>query len=232
MRRRVIYIVLLLAILAVILYSPLTSYLVKDFLTYKLEKALDMDIVLGKTRVKFPVRIAITDIRAIDRKGAALVAESALFHLDASKLFQAKVVLKCDLRNVSIKSGFCNSLNELLRPLGVPPQDNYIFESVNGVITLKKDFFKVEDLKAAGVNFKFSGYFTRFNDRKLDYDIEFDINKEILKAEDDKAGMFLMGEDKDGWYSTRFSLKGDPHRPSSVTFSTGGVKFEVRPSAK
>ena len=219
MRRRIIHVILFLAILAAVLYSPLTSYLLKDFLTFKLEKALGMDIVLGKARLKFPVRVTISDLKVIDKKSIAISAETAYFQLDMSRLLQAKVVLKCDIRNVSIKSGFCNSLNGLLKPLGVPPQDNYLFEDINGTITTKKSFFSVDDLKGYGQNFRFSGYFKRYEGNKVDCDIEFDISKQVLKADEDKSGMFVAGEAKNGWYSTRLSLKKGPD----------GFKLEVRP---
>jgi hypothetical protein len=52
MKGRVFYILLIVAALVVVAYSPLTSYLLKDYITYKLEKALDMDIVFGKVSIK------------------------------------------------------------------------------------------------------------------------------------------------------------------------------------
>ena len=232
MRHRILYLVILMAILLVIFYSPLTSYLLKDFITFKLEKALEMDIVFGTVRVKMPAQLTVSDIKAMDKNGLAFTSERAYLRLDPAKFLSAKFVLNCDFQNVVLKSGLKDSLNKLLKPFGVPAQNNYGFDGITGVITTSKGFISITDLKGAGKDFKFSGNFTRFQDNKVDYELDFGINSRIIAADRESAKMLLGGEPKDGWYSIKLSFKGDPHRPSSISFSSGGIKLEVKPATK
>lgn len=228
MKNRLIYLILFLAIIIAVLYSPLTSYLLKDFMTSRLEKALDMSVVFGRTQFEFPSRLTVLDVKAIDKNGPALTAEHAYFQLDPSKIIKANLVLRCDFQNVSIGSGLCSSLNGLLKPLGVPLQDTYRFENITAIITVKKGTFEVHGLNAVGPDFKLLGEFTRFKDKKVDYNIEFKINKQVLGAEGGKKNQFLADEDSQGWYSVKLLVKGDPHKPSSISFSAGSVKLEVQ----
>lgn len=228
MRNRLIYVILFLAIIIAVLYSPLTSYLLKDFLTSRLEKAIDMSIVFGKTHFEFPARLTVLDVKAIDKNGPALTAERAYFQLDPSKIIKANVVLNCDLQNVSLNSSLSGSLNGLLKPLGVPSQDSYKFENMTAIITMKRNSFEVHGLNAAGPDFKLLGEFSRFKDKKVDYNMEFKINKQVLGADGGNKNQFLVDEDPQGWYSVKLSVKGDPRKPSSVSFSTGGIKLEIQ----
>ncbi len=232
MRHRILYLVILMAILLVIFYSPLTSYLLKDFITFKLEKALDMDIVFGTVRVKMPAQLTVSDIKAMDKNGLALTSERAYLRLDPAKLFKARFVLNCDFQNVVLKSGLKDSFNKLLKPFGVPAQNNYDLDSITGVITVSKGLMSITDLKGAGKDFRFTGNFTKFGDKKIDYELDFGINSRLIAADQEQAKALLGGEAKDGWYSIKLSLKGDPHRPSSISFSSGGIKLEVKPVDK
>ncbi|MDD5073311.1 MAG: hypothetical protein PHX64_03035 [Candidatus Omnitrophica bacterium] len=232
MRHRLLYLIILVAILFVVFYSPLTSYLLKDFITFKLEKALDMNVVFGSVRVKMPAQLTVSDIKAMDKDGLAFTAERAYLRLDPAKFFKAKFVLSCDFQNVVLKSGPKDSLNKLLKPFGVPSQNNYAFDGITGVITTSKGFISITDLKGAGKDFKFSGNFTRFQDKKIDYELDFGINNRLVAAVQERERSLLGEEEKDGWYSIKLSLKGDPHKPSSISFSSGGIKFEVKPVDK
>lgn len=232
MRHRLLYLIIFIAIIFVILYSPLTSYLLKDFVTFKLEKALDMDIVFGKVRVKPPAQLTVSDIKAMDKNGLALASERAYLRLDPAKLFKAQFVLNCDFQNVVLKSGLRDSLNNLLRPFGISTQNLYKFDGIIGVITVSKDSFSIRDLKGSGQDFKFSGNFTRFRDKRIDYELDFGINKRLVAADQEPAKTLLAGEAKDGWYSIKLSLKGDPLKPSSISFSSGGIVLEVKPVTK
>ncbi len=223
-----IYVVLFIAIIIAVLYSPLTPYLLKDFVISRIEKTLDMTVVFGKTRFEFPAQLIVSDVKAMDKSGLAFTAEGAHIRLDASKVIKANAVLDCELKNVGISSGLSNSLNGILKPLGVPVQDTYRFDDISAVITMKKGSFEVHGLNAAGPDFKLLGEFTRFKDKKVDYNMVFKINKQVLGSGDGKESRFLADEDAQGWYSVRLSVKGDPHKPSSVFFSTGGVKLEVQ----
>ena len=232
MRHRILYLVILMAILLVIFYSPLTSYLLKDFITFKLEKALDMDIVFGTVRVKMPAQLTVSDIKAMDKNGLTFTSERAYLRLDPAKFFKAQFVLNCDFQNVVLKSDLKDSLNKLLKPFGVSAQNNYEFDGITGVITTSKGFISITDLKGTGKDFRFSGNFTRFQDRKIDYALDFGINSRLVAADQEQAKTLLGGEAKDGWYSIKLSLKGDPHKPSSISFSSGGIKLEVKPVDK
>lgn len=228
MRSRLIYVVLFIAIIIAILYSPLTSYLLKDFITSRMEKALDMTMVFGKTRFEFPAQLMVSDVKAMDKSGLALTAQRAYFQLDTSKIIKVNAVLNCELKNVGISSGLCNSLNGLLKPLGVPAQDIYRFDNISAIIMMKKGSFEVHGLNAVGPDFKILGEFTRFKDKKVDYNMEFKINKQVLGAQEGKKNQLLADEDTQGWHSVKLSVKGDLHKPSSISFSTGAVKLEVK----
>jgi len=232
MRHGLLYLIIFVAILFVIFYSPLTSYLLKDFITFKLEKALDMDIVFGKVRVKMPAQLTVSDIKAMDKNGLALTSERAYLRLDPAKLFRAQFVLNCDFQNVVLKSGLRDTLNDLLKPFGVSAQNLYKFDGITGVMTVSKGTLSIADLNGSGQDFKFSGKFTRFRDKKMDYELDFGINKRIVAADQEPAKTLLAGEPKDGWYSIKLSFKGDPHSPSSISFSSGGIKLEVKPVSK
>lgn len=228
MRSRSIYIILFLAIIIAVLYSPLTPYLIKDYMTSRLEKAIDMSVVFGKTHFDFPARLTVLDVKAMDKNGPALMAERAYFQLNPSKIIKANVVLDCDFKNVNISSGLCNSLNGLLKPLGVPVQDNYKFEDITATITIKRNSLEVHGLNAVGPDFRLLGEFTRFKDKKVDYNMDFKINKRVLGPEEGKKNQFLVDEDQQEWYSIKLAVKGDPRKPSSISFSTGSVKLEVQ----
>lgn len=228
MRIRPINIVLFLAIIITVFFSPLTSYLLKDFMISRLEKAIDMSIVFEKTEFEFPARLAVSKLKAIDKNDASLTAERAHIRLDPSKIIKANLALTCDLQDVSLGSGLSNSLNSLLRPLGVPPQNSYKFDNITAAITIKKNSLEVHSLNAVGPDFKLMGEFTRFKDRKVDYNMEFRINKQVLGAEDFKKNRLLTNEDPQGWYLVNLSVKGDPRKPSSVSFSTGGIRLEIQ----
>ena len=235
MRSRLIYILLFLFIFIALLFSPLTSYLFKDFIISKLEKALDMNIVLGKTQLKFPSKLIISDIKAVDKSGPAFVAGNADFQLDVSKIIKRRIALNCNFQNVGLKSGLCNSINNILKPLGVPPQDTYIFNDMKGKIVMGNGVFAIDDLNAKGPDFKFTGNFSRTNHKEVNYDIEFNINKRIVSvSEEQKAPFltdenFLIDEDGDGWYTVKLLMKRKPHQPPYIFFSTGGVKLQVKP---
>lgn len=229
MRSRVIYILLSILILSALLFSPLTSYLLKDLIISKLEKILDMNIVIGKIEFKFPSRLAVSDIKAIDKYGPAFIAENADFQLDVIKIVKAKVVLNCNFRGVGFKSGLSNRLNDILKQFAVPVQNIYFFDDMSGIITIGKGVFAVNDLQAKGPDFKFSGNFSRLGKKDVDYEIEFYINTKVVALEENQKNPFLIDEDNDGWYMIRLSLKGDPRRPSNVFFSTEGIKLEVKP---
>ena len=110
----------------------------------------------------------------------------------------------------------------------MPAQDIYRFDNITAIITMKKGSFEVHGLNAIGPDFKILGEFTRFKDKRVDYNIELKVNKQVLGAPEGKKNQFLMDEDTQGWYLVKFSVKGDPHKPSSISFSTGGVKLEVK----
>lgn len=228
MRNRLIYILLFAAIIITVFYSPLTSYLLKDFMISRLEKSFGMTIAFGKTRFEFPAQLTVSDVKALDKNSIALTAEQARFRLDPSKIIKANAVVNCELKSVGIGSTLSDSLNGLLKPLGVPGQDVYRFDDISAVITMEKGSFEVHGLNAVGSNFKLLGEFSRFKDKRVDYDMEFKINKQILEAGVGKENRLLGDEDAQGWYSVKFSVKGDLRRPSSVSFSTGGVKLEVK----
>jgi len=171
MRSRLIYVVLFIAVTIAVLYSPLTSYLLKDFMIYRMEKALDMTISFGKTRFEFPAQFTASDVKAMDKSGLALTAERVHFRLEASKIMKANVILNCELKNVGISSGLSDSLNGLLKPLGVPEQDIYRFDDISAIIMMKKGSFEVHGLNAAGPDFKMTGEFARFRDKKVDYNM-------------------------------------------------------------
>ena len=230
MRHLLVYIIIFIAIIFIILYSPLTSYLLKDFITYKLEKALDMNIVFGTVRAKPPAQLTVSDIKAMDKNGLAFTSERAYLRLDPSKLLRAQFVLNCDFQNVTIKSGLGDSMNGLLKPFGVSAQNSYKFDGITGTMTISKGLVSITGLKGSGQDFKFAGNFSRFSDKKIDYELDFGINKRIVAAEQEPAKTLLGGEAKDGWYSIKLSFKGDPHNPSSISFSSGGIKLEVKPA--
>lgn len=227
MRSRVIYILLFLAVLVTLVFSPLTSYLLKDFIISRLEKAFDINIVLGKIHLKSPSKLAISGIEAVDKEGLTLTAKTADFKLDTSKLFKAKIVLNCSLRNVELKAGLGDSLNELLKPFAVTPQDVYKFDDINGIMILGKERFEINGLKAQGPDFRLSGNILRNKD--INYDIEFNINKRVVNLSENQKNQFLIDEDGDGWYPIKLSIKGDPKKPSNIFFSSGGIKLEVKP---
>ncbi|MDD4879608.1 MAG: hypothetical protein PHR22_04045 [Candidatus Omnitrophica bacterium] len=228
MRHRLLYLIILVAILFVIFYSPLTSYLLKDFITFKLEKALDMDVVFGAVRVKMPAQLTVSDIKAMDEDGLAFTSERAYLRLDLLKFLKAQFVLSCDFQNVVMKSGLKDSLNKLLKPFGVPAQNNYSFDGITGVITTSKGFISITGLKGTGKDFKFSGNFTRFQDKKIDYELGFDINSGLVAADQEPAKTFFRTGPKDGWYSIKLSFKkGNP-----VFFSTGGIVLETHAVTK
>ncbi|KPK42775.1 MAG: hypothetical protein AMJ78_01280 [Omnitrophica WOR_2 bacterium SM23_29] len=226
MRSRVILLLLFVGIIIVLLFSPLTSYLLKDLIISKLENALDMNIVLGKTQFRFPTKLTISDIKAADEYGTAFVAEKADFKLDVPKIFTACVVLDCEFQNVELKSKPSKSLNSTLKPLGVLPQDIYDFGSVRGTMTVKKGFFAINDLNAEGPYFKLSGDMARTDNKEVDYDIEFNINSEVVVL--NQKYPLLIDEDKDGWYTIKYSVKGDPRNPDNLFLSTGGIKLQQR----
>ena len=228
MRHRLLYLIILIAILFVIFYSPLTSYLLKDFITFKLEKALDMDIVFGAVRVKMPAQLTVSDIKAMDKNGLAFTSERAYLRLDPAKFFKARFVLNCDFQNVVLKSGLKDSLNKLLKPFGVPAQNNYGFDGITGVITVSKGFMSITDLKGTGKDFRFSGNLTRFQDKKTDYELDFGINSRLVSADQEPAKTFFQTGPKDGWYSIKLSFK----KGAPVFFSSGGVVFETKPVTK
>lgn len=215
--------VLFIAIITTLLYSPLTSYLLKDVMTSRLEKVLDMTIVFGKTRFDFPARLTVLDVKATDKNGAALTAEWAHLQLDISKIIKANAVLSCELKNASIGSGPCNSLNSLLKPLNVPAQDIYRFENVTAMITIKKGSFEVHGLNAAGEDFRLFGEFTRFKDKKVDYNMDFRINKRVLDMEEGKESRILLNEYPPGWYSIKLSVKRGPGKSVDTFFSIGNI---------
>ncbi len=229
MRSRVVYLLLFVFILIALLSSPLTSYLFKDFIISRLEKSLDMNIVIGKTQLKFPLRLAISNIKAVDKYGPAFVAKSAELKFDASKVIRAKIVLKCNFQNVEVKGKASNTLNDILKPLAVPPQDIYSFDDINGIITIMKGVFAFDDLKARGPDFKLSGNYLRTNNKEVNYDIEFNINKRVVNVTENQKIPFLIDEDGDGWYTIVFSMKGSPNKPSNIFFSTGGIKLQAKP---
>lgn len=228
MRNRLIYVLLIAAALAAVAYSPLTSYLLKDFITYKLEKALDMDIVFGRVRFKPPAQLTVSDIKAMDKDGLALTSERAYLRLDPAKLLNAQFVLNCDFQNVNLKSGLGESFNKLLKPFGVPLQTSYRFDGIKGVITIKQGNLSITGLKGLGQDFRFSGNFTRFKDEKIDYELDFGINSRLVAANQGPAKTFFPGEAKDGWYSIKLSFKnGHP-----VFFSSGGIILQTNPVNK
>ncbi|MFA5338782.1 MAG: hypothetical protein WC317_01375 [Candidatus Omnitrophota bacterium] len=228
MRHRLLYLIILVAILFVVFYSPLTSYLLKDFITFKLEKALEMNVVFGSVRVKMPAQLTVSDIKAMDKDGLAFTAERAYLRLDPAKFFKAQFVLSCDFQNVVLKSALKDSLNKLLKPFGVSAQNNYKFDGITGVITVSKKSISITDLKGTGQDFRFSGNFARFQDNKVDYDLDFDINSRFVAADQEPAKTFFLTGAKDGWYSIKLSFKkGNP-----VFFSTGGVILETHPVIK
>lgn len=225
MRKRIIYVLLFVFILIALLFAPLTNYLFKDFVISRLEKAFDINIILGKIHLKSPSKLAISNIEAVDKDGLAFIAKSADFKLDTSKLFKAKIALNCSLRNVELKGGLRNFLNELLKPLAVAPQDAYKFDDINGIMIMGRKRFEIHGLKAQGPDFKLSGDIVRANNKENDYDIEFNINKRVLNLSEDQKIKFLIDEDGDGWYPIRLSMKEDPKKPTSIFFSSGGIEL-------
>ncbi|MFH0771572.1 MAG: hypothetical protein V1933_03020 [Candidatus Omnitrophota bacterium] len=230
MRIHAMYVFILLAILVVTLYSPVTSYLLKDLVISKLEKNIGMNIVFDKARFEFPARLIISEAKAVDKKGLAFISRYAAFQLDMAKIFLAEIKLNCSFQDVSVKSELGNMLNSALGSLGVPFRDSYNFDSVTGAIILRKGFFSVRDLRADGPEFKFFGRLNMFNGKKVDYDIECRINKSVIDSKSAKDNLLLGDESEDGWYLVRLALKGDPRRPSNVSFSAGGIKLELRPA--
>lgn len=228
MRIRPVNVVLFLAIIIAVFYSPLTSYLLKDFIISRIEKAIDMRVVFEKTEFEFPARLAVSKLKAIDKNGAALTARRAHIRLDPSKIIKANLTATCDLQDVSLGSSLGNSLNGLLRPLGAPAQNSYKFDNITAAITIKKNSLEVHGLNATGPDFRLMGEFTRFKDKKVDYNMEVRINKQVLGAEDFKKNRLLTNEDPQGWYIVKLSVKGDPRKPSSVSFSTGGIRLEIQ----
>ena len=229
MRHRLLYAIIFIAIGFVVLYSPMTSYLVRDLVTYKLEKALDMDIVFGRVRIKPPAQLTVSDIKAMDKAGMAMVSERAYLRLDPRKVFAGRFVLSCDFQNVMLKSKICDTLNGLLRPFDVPVQNGFRFDGIKGIINIGKGDLAISDIDGSGPDFKFSGSFKRYRDKKIEYELDFRINPKIVESAEGQAVSLLTDRDKDGWYSIKLSLKGDPRNPSSISFSTGGVKLEVKP---
>jgi hypothetical protein len=228
MRSRLIYVVLFIAIVIGVIYSPLIPYLLKDFIIFRAEKTLDLTIVFGKARFEFPAKLTVSDLKALDKNGTAFTAKRAYFQLDASKIIKANAVLNCELRNVGIGSGLSHSLNSFLKQLGAPARDIYSFDEIDAIVTMKSGSFEVHNLNAAGADFKISGEFTRFKDKKVDYDMEIKINKQVLGTQEGQRSQLLLDEDAQGWYSVKLSAKGDLRKPSSVFFSAGGVKLEVK----
>ena len=229
MRNRIIYIVLAIAALAVIVYSPLTSYLLKDFITYKLEKALEMDIVFGSVKAKPPAQLRVTDIKAMDKTGLALTSERAYLRLEPGKLFKAQFVLNCDFQNIAVKSGLGASLNKVLKPFGVPAQPSFKFDRITCKIRAEDGELFITDLDGSGQDFRFSGNLARLKESKVDYELEFYINRKVVDESAEAQKGLLTDDDGDGWYTIKLSLKGDPKKPSSVYFSTGGLKLEIKP---
>jgi len=228
MRSRVIFLLLFVSIITILLFSPLISYLLKDLVISKLENALDMNIVLGETQFRLPTKLSISDIKAIDKYGTAFVAKKADFKLDVPKIFTACIALDCEFQNVELKSKMSKSLNNTLKPLGVLPQDSYDFDSARGTMTVKKGLFAINDLNAEGPYFKFSGDMARTDNTEVDYDIEFNINSEVVALNQNYP--LLIDEDKDGWYTIKYSVKGDPRKPASFFFSTGGIELKRIPA--
>ncbi len=231
MRRhdKVIYILLFVFMLIALLFSPLTSYLLKDLIISKLEKSLDMNIVLGKTELNFPSRLNIYSIKVVGKYGPAFVAENADLQFNISQLLRAKVVLNCNFQKVRLESELRGRLNSILTPFGVEPQDLYVFDDVKGAITITKGVFVIDDLKAQGPDFKLSGNFLRTKSKEVNYDIEFNINKRVINIAEKQTIPLLIDEDGDGWSTIKLSIKGDPRNPSSIFFSTGGIKLQVKP---
>lgn len=231
MRRydKVIYILLFVFMVIALLFSPLTSYLLKDLIISRLEKSLDMNIVLGKTELKFPSRLTIYNVKAVGKYGLAFAAEDADFQLNISQLLKAKVVLNCNFQKVGLESELRDRLNSILTPFGVQPQDLYLFDDVKGAITITRGVFVIDDLKAQGSDFKLYGNFSRTKSKEVNYDIEFNINKRVVNITEKQAVPLLIDEDGDGWYTIQLSIKGDPRNPSSLFFSTGGIKLQAKP---
>lgn len=229
MRNRFIYIALVIAALVVIVFSPLTSYLLKDFITYKLEKAFEMDIVFGSVRAKLPAQLRVADIKAMDKTGLALTSERAYLRLEPGKLLGGQFVLNCDFQNIAIKSELGASLNKILKSFGVPPQPSFKFDRITCKIRAKGGELFINDLDGSGQDFRFSGNLARLKESKVDYDLEFYINKKIVDESAEAQKGLLTDDDGDGWYTIKLSLKGDPKKPSSVYFSTGGLKVEIKP---
>jgi hypothetical protein len=230
MKGRVFYILLIVAALVVVAYSPLTSYLLKDYITYKLEKALDMDIVFGKVSIKPPAQLRVSEIKVMDKSGLALSSERAYLQFDLASLFKAKLMLHCDFQNVAIKSGLGRSIDKLLGPFGIPAQPSYKFDGITGIVTVQRGSLRISGLEGLGRDFRFKGDFAMENTGDVDYNLEFDINKMVVGDGDAAQKLLVTDEDGDGWYNIKLSLKGDPHNPSSVYFSTGGIKLEVKPN--
>lgn len=231
MRRsdKVIYILLFIFILIALLFSPLTSYLLKDLIISKLEKSLDMNIVLGRTELKFPSRLTVYNVKAVGKYGPTFVAENADLQLNISQLLRAKVVLNCNFQKVRLESELRDRLNSILTPFGVQAQEIYTFNDMKGVITIMRGVFAIGDLKAQGTDFKLSGNFLRTKNKETNYDIEFGINKQVVNITEKQGVPILIDEDGDGWYTIKLSIKGNPRNPSSIFFSTGGIKLQVKP---
>ncbi len=229
MKVRVFYILLIAAALVVVVYSPLTSYLLKDYITYKLEKTLDMDIVFGKVSMKPPAQLRVSEIKVMDKSGLALSSERAYLQFDLASLLKAKLTLHCDFQNVAIKSGLGRSIDKLLGPFGIPAQPSYKFDGITGTVTVQRGSLRISGLEGIGRDFRFKGDFAMENAGDVDYNLEFDINKTVIGDGDAAQKILVTDEDGDGWYNIRLSLKGDPHNPSSVYFSTGGIRLEVKP---
>ncbi len=228
---RVFYILLIMVALAVVAYSPLTSYLLKDYITYRLEKSLDMDIVFGKVSMKPPAQLRVSEIKVMDKSGIALSSERAYLQFELASLLKAKLALHCDFQNVSIKSGLGRSIDKLLGSFGIPAQPSYKFDGITGTVTVQKGSLRISGLEGLGQDFKFKGDFAMEGTGDVDYNLEFDINKKVVGDGDAVQKMLVTDDDGDGWYDIKLSLKGDPHNPSSVYFSTGGIKLEVRPDS-
>lgn len=232
MRSHAIHALLFVLILVAILFSPLTYYLLKDFMVSRAEKALGMDITFEKTHLIFPNKMSVVNLKAMDKDGPAFVAEVADFRLDIPKILKGKIALDCDFKNAVLKSGLKDSFNGVLKPLGVAVQDQYKFNSISGHITIGGGGYAIDGLNAASQHFRFSGNMARFKNKSVDYTIEFGINKEVFAPAEGRHYPLFIDEDNDGWYSVKLSMKGDPRRPSNINFSTGGIELRIQPSER
>lgn len=229
MRSRVIFFLIFTSLLMVFLFSPLAPILLKDLAISKLEKALDMKIAVGRVEFRFPAKLAISHIEARDKYGPAFIAENGNFQLETAQILKARLVLNCNFRNIRLRSSISNFLNDALKQFAVPSRESYLFDDMKGRLTLGKGILSIDDLKAKGADFKFSADLLYLNKKDMDYAAEFEINKSVVISDGNQKNPFLIDEDKDGWYTIKLSMKGDPRRPSNIFFSTGGIELQVKP---